>query len=52
MVNPVAISPVSGMPRFVIAGKSDATKIVEVSIKNRSEISYVLTLIKQSYEKN
>jgi predicted transport protein len=27
-------------------------KIVEVSIKNRSEISYVLTLIKQSYEKN
>jgi predicted transport protein len=27
-------------------------KIVEVSIKNRSEISYVLTLIKHSYEKN
>ena len=27
-------------------------KIVEISIKDRSEISYVLTLIKQAYEKN
>jgi predicted transport protein len=27
-------------------------KIVEVSIKDRNEISYILTLIKQSYQKN
>jgi predicted transport protein len=27
-------------------------KIVEVSIKDRSEISYVLSLIRQAYERN